>query len=85
VIQHGGGIEGFNTFLAYYPDSTVTVRRARKPQRPGTEPRSRPIWGSWTHGGVVRLTSERKEIARAGRPRCRSTVGTYEIAPVSTC
>jgi CubicO group peptidase (beta-lactamase class C family) len=25
VIQHGGGIEGFNTFLAYYPDSKVTV------------------------------------------------------------
>src|SRR4029078_3738049 len=24
-VQHGGGIEGFNTFLAYYPDSTITV------------------------------------------------------------
>ena len=25
VIQHGGGIDGFNTFLAYYPDTKVTV------------------------------------------------------------
>jgi CubicO group peptidase (beta-lactamase class C family) len=25
VIQHGGGIEGFNTFLAYYPDEKLTV------------------------------------------------------------
>src|SRR6187401_308075 len=25
VIRHGGGIEGFNTFLAYYPDTKLTV------------------------------------------------------------
>ena len=25
VIEHGGGIEGFNTFLAYYPDDKLTV------------------------------------------------------------
>lgn len=25
VYSHGGGIEGFNTFLAYYPDTQVTV------------------------------------------------------------
>ena len=25
VIDHGGGIEGFNTFLAYYPDDKLTV------------------------------------------------------------
>jgi CubicO group peptidase (beta-lactamase class C family) len=25
VIQHGGGIDGFNTFLAYYPDDKLTV------------------------------------------------------------
>ena len=25
VIQHGGGIEGFNTFTAYYPDDKLTV------------------------------------------------------------
>jgi len=25
VINHGGGIEGFNTFLAYYPDDKLTV------------------------------------------------------------
>jgi hypothetical protein len=25
VIQHGGGIEGFNTELAYYPEDNLTV------------------------------------------------------------
>ncbi len=25
VIQHGGGIDGFNTYLAYYPDDKLTV------------------------------------------------------------
>src|SRR6476661_3956575 len=25
VVQHGGGIDGFNTFLAYYPDDKLTV------------------------------------------------------------
>lgn len=25
IIQHGGGIEGFNTFLAYHPDDKLTV------------------------------------------------------------
>jgi CubicO group peptidase (beta-lactamase class C family) len=25
VIQHGGGIDGFNTFLAYYPDDKLMV------------------------------------------------------------
>jgi len=25
VINHGGGIDGFNTFLAYYPDDKLTV------------------------------------------------------------
>ena len=25
VVQHGGGIDGFNTFLAYYPDNKLTV------------------------------------------------------------
>jgi hypothetical protein len=24
-ISHGGGIEGFNTYLAYYPESKITV------------------------------------------------------------
>jgi CubicO group peptidase (beta-lactamase class C family) len=25
VIDHGGGIDGFNTFLAYYPDDKLTI------------------------------------------------------------
>src|SRR5207245_328397 len=25
VVSHGGGIEGFNTFLAYYPEDKLTV------------------------------------------------------------
>ena len=79
VIQHGGGIEGFNTFLAYYPDSKVTVAvlanlNGQAPPQIGTN------LGELAHGGVVRLTSERKEIA-VPVGTLSKYVGTYEIAP----
>jgi hypothetical protein len=79
VIQHGGGIEGFNTFLAYYPDSKVTVAvlanlNGQAPTRIATN------LADLAHGGVVRLTSERKAIAVPAATLSRY-VGTYEVAP----
>ena len=35
VIAHGGGIDGFNTQLAYYPDSRTVIDRAVQRQRSG--------------------------------------------------
>jgi CubicO group peptidase (beta-lactamase class C family) len=62
VIQHGGGIEGFNTLLAYYPDSKVTVAVLANinGQAPG---QIAAKLADLAHGGVVLTTSERKQIA----------------------
>ena len=45
-VPQGGGIEGFNTFLAYYPGSkmTVAVLANLNGQAP---PQIRAIWRSW--------------------------------------
>ena len=79
VIQHGGGIEGFNTLLAYYPDSKVTVAvlaniNGDAPTEIATK------LGDLAHGGTVQLTSERKEIALPVATLSKY-VGTYELAP----
>ena len=79
VIQHGGGIEGFNTFLAYYPDTRTTVAvlaniNGQVPTQIATK------LAELAHGGVVKLTSERKEIALPVATLSKY-VGTYEVAP----
>jgi CubicO group peptidase (beta-lactamase class C family) len=79
VVQHGGGIEGFNTFLAYYPDSKVTVAvlaniNGQVPTQIATK------LADLAHGGVVQLTSERKELTLPVATLSKY-VGTYEVAP----
>ena len=77
VIQHGGGIDGFNTYLAYYPDDKLTVAVLANVN--GQTPTQ--IAGKLAdlaHGGVVKLTSERKEIALPAATLARY-VGTYQM------
>ena len=79
VVQHGGGIDGFNTFLAYYPDNKLTVAvlaniNGQAPMQIGAK------LADLAHGGVVQLTSERKEIALPVATLSKY-VGTYEVAP----
>jgi len=79
LIQHGGGIEGFNTLLAYYPDSKVTVAvlanlNGEAPTQIATK------LGELAHGATVQLTTERKEIALPVATLSKY-VGTYELAP----
>jgi CubicO group peptidase (beta-lactamase class C family) len=79
VVQHGGGIDGFNTFLAYYPDNQLTVAvlaniNGRTPTEIATK------LADLAHGGVVQLTSERKEIALPIAALSKY-VGTYDLAP----
>ena len=57
VVQHGGGIDGFNTFLAYYPDTRVTVAvlanlNGESPNQISTK------LADLAHGSAVQLTSE---------------------------
>jgi CubicO group peptidase (beta-lactamase class C family) len=79
VIQHGGGIDGFNTFLAYYPDAKLTV--AVLANINGTTPNQIATkLAELAHGGAVQLTSERKEIALPVATLSKY-VGTYELQP----
>jgi CubicO group peptidase (beta-lactamase class C family) len=79
VIQHGGGIDGFNTFLAYYPDDKLTVAvlaniNGEAPTQIATK------LANLAHGGTVQLTSERKEISLPVSTLSKY-VGVYEVAP----
>jgi CubicO group peptidase (beta-lactamase class C family) len=79
VVQHGGGIDGFNTFLAYYPDDKLTVAvlaniNGQTPNQIATK------LADLAHGGVVQLTSDRKEITLPVATLSKY-VGTYELQP----
>jgi CubicO group peptidase (beta-lactamase class C family) len=79
VIDHGGGIEGFNTFLAYYPEDKLTVVALSNLN--GDAPSAIVTrLAALSRGEKVELTSERKEITLA-RKILEQYVGTYEMAP----
>lgn len=79
VIDHGGGIEGFNTMLVYYPDSKLTI--AVLANLNGNAPGEIAMkLGAVAHGETIKLTSERKEITLPPGILARY-VGTYEVTP----
>ncbi len=61
VIQHGGGIEGFNTELAYYPDDKLTVVVLGNVNGAAPEQIAAKL-AALSHGETVKLPGERKEI-----------------------
>jgi CubicO group peptidase (beta-lactamase class C family) len=78
-LAHGGGIEGFNTELTYYPDDKLTVVvlanvNGRAPVEISTR------LAAIAHGETVKLQSERKEITVAPKTLA-GYVGTYQLAP----
>ena len=79
VIDHGGGIEGFNTFLAYYPETKVTVVALANLNGPAVTDIAAKL-GALAHGEAVQLSSERKEIT-VPRHILEQYVGTYAVQP----
>jgi CubicO group peptidase (beta-lactamase class C family) len=79
VIAHGGGIDGFNTYLAYYPESrtTVIVLSNVNGAVPGTLAGQ---LGALMHGEAVTLTAERKAITVPAGTLAKYA-GAYELAP----
>ena len=77
VIQHDGGIEGFNTSLSYYPDDSLTVVVLANVNGtvPGLIASKLATLG---RGEQVVLTGERKEIALDPKVLA-SRVGAYRM------
>jgi CubicO group peptidase (beta-lactamase class C family) len=79
VIAHGGGIDGFNTYLAYYPESrtVVIVLSNVNGAVPGTLAGQ---LGALMHGDSVTLTTERTAITVPAATLTKY-VGAYELGP----
>lgn len=79
LVSHGGGIEGFNTWLGYDPDRklTVVVLANLNGDAPG---RLGKAMLTLARGGAVTLTSERQAISLAPEA-LQAYAGTYEITP----
>jgi CubicO group peptidase (beta-lactamase class C family) len=78
-IQHNGGIEGFNTVLAYYPDDKLTVAVLSNINSQAPDAMYVKL-AAVALGAQVTLPSERKEITVAPKI-LEQYVGTYEMAP----
>jgi len=79
LIEHGGGIEGFNTSLSYYPDDKLTVVVLGNLNGSAPEAIARNM-AALAHGESVVLASERKEITVP--PKILADyVGSYELHP----
>jgi CubicO group peptidase (beta-lactamase class C family) len=79
VIDHGGGIEGFNTMLAYYPEEKLTVAvlgnlNGQAPQEIAQD------LGALAQGENVVLPSERKAV-HIDPKIFDGYVGSYQLAP----
>jgi len=79
LFEHGGGIEGFNTHLAYYPDDkliVVVLANLNGDAPTGIAHKLAAV----AHGETVVLASERKEVTVAPA-LLANYVGTYELSP----
>jgi len=82
LISHGGGIEGFNTQLNYYPDSKVTVAVLANVNGNAPTLLAGQL-GQIANGNEVKLSSERKSI-ELPRDKLDRLAGSYELAPTAT-
>ena len=76
---HTGGVNGFNSYLAYYPETRVTVAVLANVNGPTTDELAFKL-SAVAHGESVVLISERKEITLSPEVLARY-VGAYEVEP----
>ena len=79
VISHGGGIEGFNAQLAYYPESKVTVVVLANINGSASAEIAEQL-AALTFGETVTLPAERKEV-EVPVAVLRNYVGVYQLGP----
>jgi hypothetical protein len=75
-ISHGGGIEGFNTDLTYFPDDKLTVVVLANLNGPAGDIAGK--LAAVAHGETVTLSSERKEVTLESKVLSRY-VGVYRM------
>ena len=81
VIDHGGGIEGFNSHLAFYPESKLTVVVLANVNGPATPLAA--LLGAAARGERVTLPSERRAVDVPAEI-LKSYVGVYRLNPQIT-
>src|SRR5438105_1707898 len=79
MIAHDGGIEGFNTSLAYFPDDKLVVAVLANLNGPFAGQIAGNL-AKVAHGEKVVLPTERKEITVSPEV-LKQYVGTYELTP----
>jgi len=79
VFEHGGGIPGFNSKLAFYPDSGVVVVTLSNINGPGADEIAQKL-GALAHGDAVVLLPERKSIELPAKT-LQKYVGAYQFDP----
>jgi len=79
TIWHNGGIQGFNTSLAYFPDDKLVVAVLANLNGPFAEQIGANL-AKVVHGEKVVLPTERKEI-KVSPEILKQYVGTYELTP----
>jgi len=79
MIAHDGGIQGFNTFLGYFPGDKLVVAVLANLNGPFADQIGRNL-AKVVHGEKVVLPTERKEIT-VSPEILKQYVGTYELTP----
>jgi hypothetical protein len=78
AIVHGGGIEGFSTFLAYFPEDKLTVAVLGNLNGDAPSKIANSL-ATLAHGVKAELPSEREEITIAPKI-LEQLLGTYQMA-----
>jgi len=78
VIEHGGGISGFNSHLTYFPEEQIVVVALSNMSGGADEVAGK--LSTLALGEAVTLPSERKSVV-VSRDVLEQYVGTYQIAP----
>lgn len=79
MISHNGGIEGFNTSMAYYPDDALVVVVLANLNGGAADDLNAKL-AKVAHGEKVVLPAERKEIS-VPQEILKRYIGTYELRP----